>query len=145
MPVVSKGIWSFRASSVTFDNGVGSIRTLANDVVFRIETLLSNIGVPSGQLKKIAEYFGGRQNPITKQYLVSCDLLTAVLPVNLILTINGRTYEIPPASYIINGGQAPTCVLNFFETSKDWILGQTFLELFDTIYDASANLIGISG
>lgn len=139
---MSRGIWDFRASLVTIDDGLGTPLTIARNVVIQIESLLSNIGVPSAQLKAIANKLGGRQNPITKEYVVSCTIIEADT-INLLLTINNQIYEVPPASYINAANAAGACTLNLLET-KSWILGQTFLALYATVYDATTRQIGFA-
>lgn len=131
-----KGKWDFKASLVTVDDGAGGIYTVAKNVVFRIQTIVPNIGLPTAALKSIANQLNAVQNAFTKLYVVNCAPTK-----NIILTINNQVYTIPQANYISNNNGL--CTLNFFESSE-WILGQTFLTAFNVVFDADANRIGIA-
>ena len=97
---------------------------------------MPNIGVPSSKIQSIANYVGATYNNAKKAYVVNCNVLTANT-MNLVLTVSGKTLTIPPTAYILSDGAAtPTCTLNLSEQSG-WILGQKFLELYYTIYEAS--------
>ena len=132
MKVVNKGTWDFRASLVALDDGRGAPFTIAKNAVFRIETLVSNIGVPSGSLKTIASRLGARLNPATGLYTVDCAVTTP-----LVLTIGGQRYEIPATTYI--NSQNTPCILNLIPFLA--IFSQSFLALFDTVYNADLNQI----
>lgn len=146
MNVATKGVWSVKASTVTFGT-TGSPTTLATNAKFRIETILPNIGVPTSKLSTIVKSLSGTLDSTLKKYVVNCDLLNDNVPKkNLILTINGITYTIPPASYITDDGDGTltSCTLNLSDQKADWVLGQTFLTLYYTTFDGSKGTIGIA-
>lgn len=135
---MNKGTWNFRASLVALDEGSGAPITVAKNAVFQIETLVPNIGVPTSSLKTITARLGARLNPATGLYNIACTVSTI-----LVLTINGQRYEIPPTSYINPNPAVAPCTLNLIQT-QNWILGQSFLALFDTVYNADLNQIGFA-
>lgn len=136
MKTATKGVWDVKSSLVTIRDVIGPAVTLANNVVIRIESIVSGYGVPTAALTTIATQLSAIKNPITKQYVVNCGVMKY-----LSLTIGSQIYQIPAFNYIINNGV--TCTLNFFE-SNDWILGQSFLSLYDTVYDINGRNIGFA-
>lgn len=143
MPVANRGNWDFRVSSVSVDNGAGVAISVVRNVVFRIESILSNIGIPSAQLNILARGLGANLNPTTKKYEVICASIFGGDNL-IVLAINGVTYEIPSA-FLASQPVPPStvCTLNVFETKKDWIMGQLFLSAFSVVFDADNNRIGL--
>jgi saccharopepsin len=80
------------------------------------------------------------------QYTVDCDSISS-LP-ELAFVFNGKKYKLKGEDYVLNAGG--TCISSF--TGMDipapigplWIIGDTFLRKYFTVYDLGRNAVGFA-
>jgi hypothetical protein len=87
----------------------------------------------------------GAKNFLHGQYLIACD--APDLP-DVELMINGKSYSLSPAEYIINDGSI--CLLAIMSIDIPapngplWILGDVFMRKYYTVFDVRNQQVGFA-
>ncbi|KIH48694.1 eukaryotic aspartyl protease [Ancylostoma duodenale] len=112
------------------------------------DTGKSFLGGPPVAISGIIRESGARYSPYYRMYVVPCSTMNRHL--DLIFTINGKSFAVPSGQYIINldigGGW---CTLAVFPIhaggfTTQWIMGTPWIRTFCSTYDFGNKRIGFS-
>lgn len=141
VPVRRKGYWEVELEQVTFGDDTLELEGTGA----AIDTGTSLIVMPSDIAELLHKQIGATKS-WNGQYTVDCAVVDS-LP-DFTLTFNGKPYTLKGSEYILNAGG--TCISSF--TGMDipapvgplWIVGDTFLRKFYTVYDLGRNAVGFA-
>ncbi|GAA6062852.1 hypothetical protein JCM10212_006105 [Sporobolomyces blumeae] len=141
VPVRRKGYWEVELEKVKFGKETLDLENTGA----AIDTGTSLIALPT-DLSEIINRDIGAKKSWNGQYTVECDTIPS-LP-DLTLYFGGKPYTITAEDYILNAGG--TCISSF--TGIDipapvgpiWIVGDTFLRKYLTVYDLGKNAVGFA-
>jgi len=142
VPVTSETYWETQLDSFEI-NGQAVTGTLTAVV----DTGTSILAGPSADVKAIAKLVGATPFPLNPaEYLISCN--TSSLP-DLVFTIAGQTFTLTGDDYVISD-MGILCL--FAMTGLDipapagplWILGDTFIRKFYTVFDYGNAKLGFA-
>jgi len=147
VPVTRKGYWQFDLDKITV-NG----KKVASSGSAISDTGTSLVAGPSDAIDKMCTGLGGVLDEGEGIYKIDCDAPN--LP-NVVFTINGKDFAVTPKSYVLpptvtkynQGQKVDKCVLGFQSFGGapiDWILGDTFIREFYTIYDVGNAQVGLA-
>jgi len=147
VPVTRKGYWQFDLGKIS----VGGQQVSSGGSAIS-DTGTSLVAGPSSDIDKLCKKIGGVYDPTEGIYKVSCDATN--LP-DVVFSINGKDFAVTSKSYILpptvgkhnKGQKADQCILGFqgFDGAPiDWILGDTFIREFYTIYDVGNAQVGLA-
>jgi cathepsin D len=147
VPVTQKGYWQFDLGKISIS---GTQVSRGGSAIS--DTGTSLVAGPSRDIDKLCKKLGGQFDPAEGIYRVDCDVTG--LP-DVVFTINGKDFAITQKSYILpptvtkNGKPAGNdqCILGFqgFDGAPiDWILGDTMIREFYTIYDVGNAQVGFA-
>ena len=109
-----------------------------------VDSGTSMIAGPFAQVEFIALLLGAT-NFLDGKYLISCD--PAGLP-DLVMRINGESYSLSPAEYIISTGTVCMLALMAKEVPAPlgplWIIGDVFMRKYYTIFDVANEQVGFA-
>ncbi|XP_062125996.1 cathepsin D [Drosophila sulfurigaster albostrigata] len=135
--LLDTGYWQFKMSGVF----VGS-KQIEDNVNAILDTGTSLILVPHRVFDKLHEAIGAKVE--NNSYVLSCE--RTQLP-NVDLRIGGKIYSISSINYIVEFETLNTkmCTSAFIPVSLEfWVLGNIFLTLFYSVYDAENKRIGLA-
>lgn len=141
IPVTRKLYWQFNIDKVSVDGkkygGSGSAIS---------DTGTSLVAGPSRVIDPLCKKLGGKYDPMEGIYKVPCD--SKNLP-DVTFTINGHDFPITSKSYLLpsTAGKDDECALGFqsFDGAPiDWILGDTMIREYYTIYDVGGAQVGLA-
>jgi len=142
VPVTRKLYWQFDLNKVSINGqsfgGAGSAIS---------DTGTSLIAGPSRVIDPLCKKLGGVLDPTEGIYKVPCDAPN--LP-DVVFSIHGHDFPVTKKSYLLPptvGNKDDKCVLGFqsFDFAPiDWILGDTMIREFYTIYDVGGAQVGFA-
>ncbi|KAK4687075.1 saccharopepsin, partial [Tremellales sp. Uapishka_1] len=141
VPVRRKGYWEVELESITF----GEEELELENTGAAIDTGTSLIVMPTDVAEMLNKEIGATKS-WNGQYTVDCNTI-AGLP-SLSFTFGGKPYSLKGEDYVLNAGG--TCISSF--TGMDipapigplWIIGDSFLRKYVTIYDLGRNAVGFA-
>ncbi|KAI6170956.1 Peptidase A1 domain-containing protein [Aphelenchoides bicaudatus] len=110
----------------------------------RLNTALSHIYVPSSIYSAIQKKIDIKYESDIGLSMVDCNAGDTLG--NLVFTLNGQDYTIPPSEYIVNiDSPDGLCVLFIAQTTYDvdFIFGLTFLQNYCSYYSFAENFVGL--
>jgi len=143
VPVTKKGYWQFNLDKITVDG-----KEVSKGGSAISDTGTSLILGPSSEIDKLAKGLGGVYDPAEGIYKVDCDAKD--LP-DVVFTINKKELAVTSKSYLLppsvgyKGQKSDKCILGFagFDGAPiDWILGDSFIREYYTIYDVENAQVG---
>jgi hypothetical protein len=146
VPLKSATYWEITLDAVYLSNQkdqIGGAVPFVNQKCI-VDSGTSLIAGPFVQVELIALKLGAK-NFLHGQYLIACD--TPNLP-DVEFRINGKTYSLSPAEYIINDGKI--CLLAIMSIDIPapngplWILGDVFMRKYYTIFDVQNKQVGFA-
>jgi len=110
------------------------------------DTGTSLIGGPKDEIDRICTLIGGTKPEKGRTYLVDCDAKN--LP-DVVFRIAGHDFPVTSKSYVMpKHGSSNKCALGFMTWGAgngiDWILGDTMIREFYTIYDVGQSRLGMA-
>jgi len=141
VPLRRKGYWEVELEKI----GFGDEELELEGVGAAIDTGTSLIVMPTDLAELLHKQIGA-QKSWNGQYTVDCAVIPDLPP--LTLWFNEKPYILQGSDYILNAGG--TCISSF--TGMDlpapigpmWIVGDTFLRKFYTVYDLGKNAVGFA-
>lgn len=139
-PVTQKGYWQFNLDSISI--GGTQVSTGGSAIS---DTGTSLVAGPSSDIDALCKKIGGVYDPEEQIYKVDCS--ATGLP-DVVFTINGHKFPVTQKSYVLPPtvtGKDQKCILGFqgFDGAPiDWILGDTMIREFYTIYDVGNAQVG---
>jgi hypothetical protein len=143
VPLTSETYWQFLMTGVS----VGSYSQTHNWQVIS-DTGTSLVAAPQAVVSGIAGVLHGTYNGQYGLYMVPCS--AAATAPNVMFTIGGMQYTIPPMEYIEPLQQgSQQCYLTFFAFGgagfgPAWILGDTFIRSYCNVYHIGGQKIGFA-
>jgi len=143
IPLTQKTYWQFDLDSVSI-NGKSSSKRGGKWAAIS-DTGTSLVVGPQAEVDRICDSIGGTQ---AEGQLCSLDCNAKDLP-DVVFRINGHDFPVTSKSYLIpeNPGSSK-CVLGFDGSGAggdiDWILGDTMIREFYTIYDVGNAQVGMA-
>ncbi|KAH7958619.1 hypothetical protein HPB49_003380 [Dermacentor silvarum] len=143
VPVTKKLFWQFRMDGIKLPNGYvfcnGGCEAL-------VDTGTSVISGPPAEIK-ILNFAIGADQVAPGQYSVSCDTLETLPKVTF--SIGKRDFVLEAKDYIMRVPQRNgriVCLSGFIESDEGapWVLGDTFIGRFYTIFDRGNDRIGFA-
>jgi len=138
--VVEEKYWTIQMDSLK----VGGKGTVACKGGCRaiVDSGTSFIAAPSTDAANIADALGAYINPFKSLYEIDCN---SKMP-NMTFVLSGHGYQLNFDQYIIEDPTSGYCYLQLLPLSSDlWILGDTFMGPFYTVFDMEKNRVGLSG
>ncbi|XP_075404152.1 pepsin A [Tenrec ecaudatus] len=142
VPLSSEGYWQITVDSITMNGESIACNGGCQAIVDTGTSLLSG---PSNAITNIQSYIGASQNS-NGQMVVSCSAINN-LP-NIVFTINGVQYPLPPSAYILQSQQG--CISGFqgmnipTASGELWILGDVFIRQYFAVFDRANNQVGLA-
>ena len=144
VPLKSATYWEITLQGIFLHKGESAADVPFINQKAIVDSGTSIIAGPFDQVELIALKLGAK-NFLKGQYLISCDAKD--LPdVNFL--INGHNYSLSQEEYIISDGKI--CLLAFMAINVPapagplWILGDTFMRKYYTIFDVSNEQVGFA-
>ncbi|KAK1920970.1 aspartic peptidase domain-containing protein [Papiliotrema laurentii] len=140
-PIRRKGYWEIELESISF----GKDELELENTGAAIDTGTSLIVMPSDVAEMLNKEIGATKS-WNGQYTVDCNTIPN-LP-ELSLKFGGKNYPLKGEDYVLNAGG--TCISSF--TGMDipapigplWIVGDTFLRKYYSVYDLGRNAVGLA-
>ncbi|XP_003798803.1 pepsin A [Otolemur garnettii] len=142
IPLSSEGYWQITVDSITMN---GEPIACSQGCQAIVDTGTSLLSGPTSPIANIQSYIGASEDSYG-QMVISCSAINS-LP-NIVFTINGVQYPVPPSAYILqqNGG----CTSGFqgmnlpTASGELWILGDVFIRQYFAVFDRANNQVGLA-
>ncbi|XP_035885423.1 pepsin A isoform X1 [Phyllostomus discolor] len=142
VPLSSETYWQITVDSITMN---GQAIACSGGCQAIVDTGTSLLAGPTDAIANIQSYIGASQTS-NGQMAVSCLAINS-LP-DIVFTINGIQYPLPPSAYILQSEQS--CVSGFqgmnlpTASGELWILGDVFIRQYFTVFDRGNNQVGLA-
>ncbi|XP_012633780.1 pepsin A [Microcebus murinus] len=142
VPVTSEGYWQITVDSITMN---GEAIACSGGCQAIVDTGTSLLSGPPSPIANIQSYIGASEDS-NGLMVVSCSALES-LP-NIVFTINGVQYPLPPSAYILQ--EDGVCTSGFqgmnlpTASGELWILGDVFIRQYFTVFDRASNQVGLA-
>ncbi|XP_040350919.1 pepsin A [Herpailurus yagouaroundi] len=142
IPVSVEGYWQISVDSITMNGQSIACNGGCQAIVDTGTSLLTG---PSNAIANIQSDIGASQNSYG-QMGISCSAISN-LP-DIVFTINGNEYPLPPSAYILQSQQG--CIsglqgMNLPTASGElWILGDVFIRQYFAVFDRANNQVGLA-
>jgi len=139
--VIEKKWWTIKMDS--FKVGGKGIVACKGGCKAIVDSGTSFIAAPSNDADNIASALGAYYNSFNGLYEIDC---FAKSP-NMTFVLSGREYQLNFDQYIITlpSGECVLQLLSMNTNPPLWILGDTFMGAFYTVFDMEKNRVGLSG
>ncbi|XP_004446527.1 pepsin A [Dasypus novemcinctus] len=142
IPLSSEGYWQITVDSITMN---GEAIACSGGCQAIVDTGTSLLSGPTSAIANIQSYIGATQSS-NGEMVVSCSAINS-LP-DMVFTINGVQYPVPPSAYILQSQQECTSGLQGMDiptASGDlWILGDVFIRQYFVVFDRGNNQVGLA-
>lgn len=142
VPLSSETYWQITVDSITMN---GQAIACSGSCQAIVDTGTSLLSGPTNAIASIQGYIGAKQNA-NGEMVVSCSAINN-LP-NIVFTINGVQYPLPPSAYILQSQQGCTSGFQGMDIPTDsgelWILGDVFIRQYFTVFDRGNNQVGLA-
>jgi hypothetical protein len=141
-PLSARTYYQYRVSTINF----GTYSSSAGWEVIS-DTGTSLIGGPQAVVQSMAQVVGATYDSADGIYVMSCN---PVNPPNLVLTIGGNQYPIPPRNYIVDVGfGGGRCAFGVFPFNGagigiSFILGDPFMRQYCHTFDVAGGRVGFA-
>jgi len=141
VPLLAATYWEIAMKDVLV-GGVSYADTSASYMKAIVDTGTSIMTGPSAQVKQIANALGAKEI-IEGEYFMKCDATE-----NIEFVIDGNTYTLTPADYLIPDGDL--CLLGLMAldisapTGPLWILGDVFIRKYYSVFDVANQRVGLA-
>ncbi|XP_011798184.1 PREDICTED: pepsin A-4-like [Colobus angolensis palliatus] len=142
VPVSVEGYWQISVDSITMN---GEAIACSEGCQAIVDTGTSLLTGPTSPIANIQSDIGASENS-DGEMVVSCSAISS-LP-DIIFTINGIQYPVPPSAYILQS--QGSCTSGFqgmdvtTESGELWILGDVFIRQYFTVFDRANNRVGLA-
>ncbi|XP_054419789.1 pepsin A [Pteronotus mesoamericanus] len=142
VPLSSETYWQITVDSITMN---GETIACSGSCQAIVDTGTSLLAGPTNAIANIQSYIGASRDS-NGQMVVSCSAINN-LP-NIVFTINGIQYPLPPSAYILQSQQG--CASGFqgmnlpTASGELWILGDIFIRQYFTVFDRANNQVGLA-
>lgn len=142
VPLKSTTYWEITLEGIYLQKETESVPFVNQKCI--VDSGTSIIAGPFAQVELIALKLGAK-NFLKGEYIIACD--APDLP-DLVFRINGKTYSLSPAEYIINSGKV--CILGIMAINVPppngplWILGDLFMRKYFTVFDVKNEQVGFA-
>ena len=141
VPVISKSEWRFKLTNVVIKKGSQTTIVCSNGCQAIPDSGTGLIVGPKKDVKALNSALGGIYNKTDETYSVACALVSK-LP-DLVFTIGRKQLSLAASDYIFKEGSR--CISSITETTDNfWLLGDTFMGKYYTIFDATNSKIGFA-
>uniref|UniRef100_A0A8C4W6C4 pepsin A n=1 Tax=Gopherus evgoodei TaxID=1825980 RepID=A0A8C4W6C4_9SAUR len=132
IPLSAETYWEITMDSVTMN---GETIACSGGCQAIIDTGTSLLAGPSTGISNIEFYIGASDGTI------SCSAMSS-LP-NIVFTINGIKFPVPPSAYIIDKWSGP-CIDIPISSGELWILGDVFIRQYYVVFDRANNQVDLA-
>ncbi|XP_065260141.1 pepsin A-2/A-3-like [Emys orbicularis] len=139
IPLSAETYWQITMDSITMN---GETIACSGGCQAIIDTGTSLLAGPSTGISNIESYIGASDGTVR----ISCSAMSS-LP-NIVFTINGIEFPVPPSAYIIDN--SGSCSPGFEDidvptsSGELWILGDIFIRQYYVVFDRSNNQVGLA-
>ncbi|XP_015278538.1 PREDICTED: pepsin A-like [Gekko japonicus] len=143
IPLSSESYWQITVDSITMN---GQAIACSGGCQAIVDTGTSMLAGPANGINNLQYYIGASQSS-NGEYMVSCNSISS-LP-NIIFTINGIEFPLPPSAYVIQSQQG-YCTSGFQSidiptaSGELWILGDVFIRQYYCVFDRANNQVGMA-
>ncbi|CAK6449580.1 unnamed protein product [Pipistrellus nathusii] len=138
VPVSTQGHWNINMNSITINRKVVACPSGCQAIM---DTGTSMLVGPTNDFVSIMKSINAQKK--RSSWYVNCAAIPS-LP-DIIFTINGLRYSVPPSAYIRRERRG-VCYPNFLGSVRNnyWTLGDVFMRLYVTVFDRANNRIGLA-
>lgn len=150
-PVTRQAYWEIRVGAITFEGDAGPGYCVGGCQAIS-DTGTSLITGPLAEIDALNRYIGAIPVLNTGEYAVFCDRIPAMPTVNI--NIQGVNFPLTADEYVLQipdpSTNTTTCISSFFALDIPppagplWILGDTFIGRYYSIYDFENNRVGMA-
>ncbi|XP_045430010.1 pepsin A [Pipistrellus kuhlii] len=142
VPLSSETYWQITVDSITMN---GEAIACSGGCQAIVDTGTSLLSGPTKAIANVQSSIGARQNSYGEM-VVSCAAINT-LP-NIVFTINGVQYPLPPSAYVLQSQQGCTSGFQGMDIPTDsgelWILGDVFIRQYFAVFDRGNNRVGLA-
>ncbi|XP_069811987.1 cathepsin E-like [Dendropsophus ebraccatus] len=146
IPLTDKGYWQIRLDSIKVH---GKVVFCPNGCEAIVDSGTSLITGPTADVQKLQKLIGATPM-LFSEYIVDCKRITNLPTVTF--TIDKRDYTITSEQYVMkeHTQRSTQCLTGFqpldmsSKSGKLWILGDTFMSKFYSIFDRENNRVGLA-
>ncbi|CAK6449581.1 unnamed protein product [Pipistrellus nathusii] len=142
VPLSSETYWQITVDSITMN---GEAIACSEGCQAIVDTGTSLLSGPTKAIANIQSSIGAHQNSYGEM-VVSCAAINT-LP-NIVFTINGVQYPLPPSAYVLQSQQGCTSGFQGMDIPTDsgelWILGDVFIRQYFAVFDRGNNRVGLA-
>ncbi|XP_069326191.1 pepsin A [Eulemur rufifrons] len=142
VPVSYEGYWQITVDSITMD---GETIACSDSCQAIVDTGTSLLTGPTSAISNIQSDIGASEDS-DGLLVVSCSSVDS-LP-DIVFTINGVDYPVPPSAYILEEDGICTSGFEGMDvstyTGELWILGDVFIRQYYTVFDRANNQVGLA-
>uniref|UniRef100_A0A8D2J8T2 pepsin A n=1 Tax=Varanus komodoensis TaxID=61221 RepID=A0A8D2J8T2_VARKO len=142
VPLSSESYWQITVDSITVN---GQSVACSGGCQAIVDTGTSMLAGPPNGIANLQYYIGASQAS-NGEYVINCNAINS-LP-NVVFTINGIGFPLPPSAYIIQGQSY--CTTGFqginipTQSGELWILGDVFIRQYYSVFDRANNQVGLA-
>ncbi|KAJ2798223.1 aspartic proteinase precursor [Coemansia helicoidea] len=133
-----RGYWEVKLEAAQ----LGDVDIMVGSTEAALDTGSSMLAMPAGVARMLNNEINARRNS-DGQYTVDCATVPS-LP-SLSLTFGGVKYTLDAKDYVLNvEGQCISGFVDTLNSDQKWLIGDTFLRKFYTVYDMGNDRIGFA-
>lgn len=145
-PLVDKGVWRIRASSIRIGTAKNPIDLQPNGVDIGFDLSIGHLAAPREAFNVIVQQTGASEDPstgLTTYIIKNCNNSFEQMDITVVL--GNKDHVIPSKNYIVpyDDSDFRTCFINIIPIDQNyWIMGTPFLLQYYSVFDAEKSRIG---